>query len=83
LPADSITYPASGLPIGPPVDVSPARRPERIVLRGRMVTIAPLDPSKHAESLFSGTHGPEKQKLWLYLGEGPFADLGAFRAYLE
>ena len=83
MPVDSITDPASGLPIGPPVDVSPARRPERIVLRGRMVTIAPLDPSKHAESLFSGTHGPEKQKLWLYLGEGPFADRGAFRAYLE
>jgi RimJ/RimL family protein N-acetyltransferase len=83
LPGDSFTDPASGLPIGPLVNASPARRPERIVLRGRLVTIAPLDPTKHAESLFSGTHGPDKENIWLYLGDGPFTDRGAFRAYLE
>src|SRR6202011_1509618 len=83
LPGDSITDPASGLPIGPLVNASPARRPERIVLRGRLVTIAPLDPAKHAESLFSGTHGPDKENIWLYLGDGPFADRGAFRGCLE
>src|SRR3984893_15488935 len=83
LPGDSITDPASGLPIGPLVNAPPARRPERIVLRGRLVTIAPLDPAKHAESLFSGTHGPDKENIWLYLGDGPFADRGAFRGYLE
>ena len=49
MPADSITDPASGLPIGPLVNAPPARRPERIVLRGRLVTIAPLDPAKHAQ----------------------------------
>ena len=27
--------------------------------------------------------GQEKQTLWLYLGEGPFAEREAFRAYLE
>jgi len=83
LPSDSITDPASGLPIGPRIDASPARRPERIVLRGRWVTIAPLDPARHEESLFAGMHGPLMQKLWHYLAEGPFPDRHSFRAYLE
>jgi RimJ/RimL family protein N-acetyltransferase len=54
-----------------------------VLLKGRTVTVAPLDPATHAESLFEGMHGSDKHKLWLYLGEGPFADRAAFRAYLE
>lgn len=83
MPDDSVTDATSGLPIGPLVDAAPARRPERVMLKGRTVTIAPLDPAKHEESLFEGMHGPDKHKLWLYLGEGPFPDRAAFRAYLE
>jgi RimJ/RimL family protein N-acetyltransferase len=82
-PADSIMSPASDLPIGPAVDAAPARLPARTLLRGRWVTVAPLDPPTHTEALFEGTHGPGKEKLWLYLAEGPFADCGSFRAYLE
>jgi RimJ/RimL family protein N-acetyltransferase len=75
--------PASDLPIGPAVDASPARRPRRTVLRGRWVTVAPLDPAAHADALFEGTHGPGTNNLWLYLAEGPFADRGSFSAFLE
>ena len=80
---DSVTDPASGLPIGPRVDASSARRPERILMKGRTVSIAPLDPVNHEERLFEGMHGEDKYKLWLYLSEGPFPDRTAFRAYLE
>jgi RimJ/RimL family protein N-acetyltransferase len=45
--------------------------------------VAPLEPTAHAEALFQGTHGPDKEKLWLYLGEGPFPDRDSFYAYLE
>jgi hypothetical protein len=83
LPGDSITDPASGLPIGPLVNASPARRPERIVLRGRLVTIAPLDPAKHAESLFSGTHGPDKENIWLYLATGRSPIVARFAPILK
>lgn len=80
---DSVIHPNSGLPIGPEIDPSPAQRPGRTTLRGRLVAVAPLDPAAHAEALYAGTHGSDREKLWLYLGEGPFADRAAFRAYLE
>jgi RimJ/RimL family protein N-acetyltransferase len=73
----------NGLPIGPPVDPSAARRPSRITLCGRLVSIVPLDPAAHTEALYEGTHGSDREKLWLYLGAGPFTDRAAFAAYLE
>jgi RimJ/RimL family protein N-acetyltransferase len=73
----------SGLPIGPPVDPTPAPRPSRTTLRGRLVTVTALDPQAHAQALYEGTHGANKQPLWLYLSEGPFADHADFRAYLD
>jgi RimJ/RimL family protein N-acetyltransferase len=81
--AETVTDANSGLPIGPQVDPSPAPRPARSTLRGRLATIVPLDPAAHAEALYRGTHGPDRGELWLYLSEGPFADLGSFRVYLQ
>ena len=49
LDSDGVTDPQSGLPIGPQVDASPARLPTRTILRGRLVTIAPLDPAGHED----------------------------------
>jgi RimJ/RimL family protein N-acetyltransferase len=83
LDSDGVTDPQSGLPIGPQVDASPARLPTRTILRGRLVTIAPLDPAGHEEALYAGTHGQGSEALWLYLAEGPFPDRSAFRNYLE
>ncbi len=82
-PVDSVIHANSGLPIGPEVDSSAARRPARLTLRGRLTTVAPLDPAAHEEALYRGTHGPDREKLWLYLGDGPFSDRAAFRAYLQ
>ena len=73
----------SGLPIGPEVDASAARRPSRSTLRGRLTTVVPLDPEAHAQALYEGTHGPDRDGLWLYMGAGPFPDSAAFRAYLD
>jgi RimJ/RimL family protein N-acetyltransferase len=73
----------SGLPIGLPVDPTPAPRPKRTTLRGRFVTVTALDSQAHAQALYEGTHGADKQQLWLYLSEGPFPDSAVFRAYLD
>jgi RimJ/RimL family protein N-acetyltransferase len=81
--ADNVIHAPSGLPIGPEVGASPAKRPSRMTLRGRLVTIAPLAPTEHEHALYEGTHGADRDKLWLYLAEGPFADRASFRAYLE
>lgn len=77
-----VTDPDFGLPIGTPVDPAPARRPQRTALAGHHVTVAPLDAVTHADSLYAGTHGPEKDRLWLYLFDGPFPDRAGFDTYL-
>ncbi len=74
---------ASELPIGPPVDTSPARRPGATTLEGRLVTVLPLDPAAHGEALFQGTQGDGGERLWTYLFEGPFPDRSAFEAHLQ
>lgn len=80
----SVEDPATGLPIGEPIDTAPARRPDRsTALEGAHVRLVPIDPAAHAEALYANAHGPERDALWLYLGTPPFADLDAFRAHLE
>ena len=73
----------TGLPIGPAVEAAAALRPARTRLRGRLVTVMPLDPVAHAKALFRGTHGADRERLWFYLADGPFADQAAFAAWLE
>jgi len=72
-----------GLHIGRKTTFVSARRPARVALQGRWVQIVPLDPAAHAEALYEGTHGADRDQRWLYLSEGPFAEPAAFRAYLE
>lgn len=80
---DKVIHAKSGLPIGPKAESAPAIRPVHTTLNGRLVTVTAIDPVAHGEALYEGTHGPEKEKLWLYLAEGPFSDRATFRAYLE
>ncbi len=68
--------------LGPRIDARPAPRPERVTLGGRAVTVAPLT-IEHAEPLFSASHGPGRDQLWTYLFNGPFRDLGEFKADVE
>jgi RimJ/RimL family protein N-acetyltransferase len=70
------------LPLGAPVDASPALFPQRARIEGRYVTMAPLDPSAHADTLWEQSAGPENDRLWTYLFHGPFHDRAAFDADL-
>jgi RimJ/RimL family protein N-acetyltransferase len=70
------------MPIGPEVPAHAAARPERRVLEGRFVRLEPLDPERHGASLWRQTHGPDKDALWQYLFEAPFADERGFRTHL-
>lgn len=40
--------------------------------------LAPLDPVRHADSLWEAVRGPEHDDLWLYLFDGPFRDRASF-----
>lgn len=70
-------------PIGPRVDGSPARRPGPTTLRGRVVTLVPLDPRAHGDAFYEGIRGEAGDRLWQYLFEGPFADRAAFDIHLQ
>jgi RimJ/RimL family protein N-acetyltransferase len=75
--------PQPAQPLGPLVDSHPARRPERTTLRGRWITLAPLDAEKHTETLYAGSHGEGRDRVWTYLPYGPFANLASFAADIE
>ena len=66
-----------------PINTTRAARPVRTVHEGRRVTLVPLDPAAHASALYPDTHGAEKEQLWRYLFEGPFAHPDLFRASLD
>jgi RimJ/RimL family protein N-acetyltransferase len=71
-------------PIGPLVEAHPAKRPERVTLKGRFVTLMPLDASAHAEALYKGSNGdPARETVWTYLFDGPYRSLDEFRANIE
>ena len=70
----------SNLPIGPPVDETPARRPGDVTLDGRFGRVVRLAPH-HGASLCRGLHGHDH--LWTYIPYGPFAGEAAFNAWFE
>jgi RimJ/RimL family protein N-acetyltransferase len=77
---DSKTMPLPPQPLGPPVDAHPAKRPERVTLSGRAVTLVPLDADAHAQALYEGANGGDKDRVWTYLFDGPFTDAAVFKA---
>ena len=71
-------------PIGPLVAAHHAKRPERVTLEGRWITLQPLDAEKHAEALYQGSNGDEaRNRVWTYLFNGPFSKLADFAADIE
>jgi RimJ/RimL family protein N-acetyltransferase len=52
--------------------------PQRIRMDGAYVIVEPLDPAKHAASLWEAVKGPENDALWEYLFDGPYRDAAAF-----
>lgn len=73
--------PPTPLPIGTLVDPASARRPERMTLPGRFVTLVPLEVG-HAEALFEAACGEGREAPWAYLFDGPFTDRAAFADHI-
>jgi len=60
------------LPVGPPVDATPARRPGPVVLEGRHGRLEKL-AAHHAAALWRAVEGHDQ--IWTYMSSyGPFAD---------
>jgi RimJ/RimL family protein N-acetyltransferase len=65
------------------IDPTPAKRPERIRLEGRYVTLVPMDAAAHGDALWEKTGGPANERLWQYMFDGPFPDRHSFDAYMK
>lgn len=73
-----------GQPIGAPVPGWEKRPlPPRTPMEGRTCRLEPLDPARHAEELFEAMGRDQDGRNWTYLGIGPFAEFGDFRAWLD
>jgi len=68
-------------PVGPPVDITPARPPEPVTLVGRFGSVARLDAARDAADLWRAFNGHDE--IWTYISRyGPFADEPTFAAWL-
>jgi RimJ/RimL family protein N-acetyltransferase len=62
----------------------PGLVPGRRLLEGRTVRVEPIDPGRHAEDLYSSSHGvADGEAIWRFLGYGPWPGLDPFRAWLR
>ena len=68
------------LPVGAPVDATPAPRPYAISLCGRFGSVERLVASRHVDALWAELKGHDW--VWTYMAYGPFADKAAFAAWL-
>ena len=75
----------TGLPVGEPVDPTPARRPPREPIVGRFVSLVPIDPEAHGPALFAASHdgSDEAARMWTYMAYGPWEDQAGMRAWLD
>lgn len=72
------------LPLGEPVAFFGAARPRPVILTGAHATVRPLDPAADTGALYEASHLPNGDpRIWTYLYEGPFADVGEYRRFLE
>ncbi|MGC6412891.1 MAG: GNAT family N-acetyltransferase [Candidatus Puniceispirillaceae bacterium] len=69
-----------GIPI---LDYKIPPHPKGLHLEGAYCRLEPLDPKRHASMLFSHLSGADTAQNWAYLPYGPFADEGAFAAWLS
>ena len=59
----------------------PVSRPSSVSLRGRTVSIEPLDAQRHAAPLWEAAGGHDD--LWTWMTDGPYTSQDAFRESLE
>lgn len=70
------------LPVGEPVDATPAQRPGPVTLEGRFGRVEKLDAQRHGRDLWEAVRGHDH--IWTYMSAyGPFANESGFAAWLS
>jgi len=74
-------HPQTGLPVGLPVDTTPAQRPGPVMLKGRYGRLEKLGP-EHAADLWDAFAGHDA--VWTYIStDGPFVAEDEFFAFID
>jgi RimJ/RimL family protein N-acetyltransferase len=55
----------------PPLDWKPVPPPRPLTLRGRYVTLEPLEAERHGPSIWEAVHGHDE--VWNWMSDGPYA----------
>ncbi len=58
----------------------PVQPPRPVTLRGRSVTLEPLDADRHSAAIWNAVRGHDE--VWTWLSDGPYASESALRAAL-
>ena len=74
--------PLSGLPVGLPVDTTPAQKPAPVVFEGRYGGVEKLDAARHGAALWDAVRGEQNNGMWAYMNYGPFAGESEFATWL-
>ncbi len=78
------TQNALGQTIGFPLPGwTPPPFPVREPLLGRYCRLEPLDPDRHAETLYAANSLDTTQGMWTYLAYGPFDSLAQYREWMQ
>jgi len=73
-----------GQPIGFPVpNWTPCALPSRTPMEGRFCRVEVLDPDRHAAELYDANSADTENRMWTYLGYGPFANYADYRAWAD
>ncbi|MBK9625968.1 MAG: GNAT family N-acetyltransferase [Rhodocyclaceae bacterium] len=73
-----------GQPVGRPMSEWASRLlPARTAMEGRFCRLVALDPAAHVEALFAANSLDAEGRMWTYLPSGPFADITAYRQWLD
>ena len=68
------------LPVGVPVDATPAPMPGAVTLKGRYGAVERLDATRHSPSLWTAMRGHDR--IWTYIPPCTSFDEAAFRGYI-
>ena len=73
-----------GQPIGHALPQwSPPSRPRPGPMEGRYCLVEPIDPDRHAGDLHTANLTDSEDRIWTYLGYGPFTVLADYRAWMD
>src|ERR1700751_5856316 len=62
------------------LDWKPVQPPRPVTLRGRSVTVEPLDAERHSAAIWEAVRG--RDEVWTWLADGPYASESALHAAL-